>query len=141
MQPQPFIPKLTSILILSSFWFWLQDRKWNYFHISIFIKYLTDEEQISVFTHILSVFSNICDLKLYSPSDFCVQRLSFEDHRPTSFSSTLMEFHVRVLSFSDCLYLLDGRFNQLHTLIVTIGWILPPPSMINNKVSYFMIIR
>jgi hypothetical protein len=104
-------------------------------------KYLTDEEQISVFTHILSAFSNIRCLKLYSPSDSCVQRLSFENHRPTFFSSTLMEFHVCLQSFNDCLYLLDGRFNQLHTLIVTVGGILPPQPMINNKVSYFKRIR
>ncbi|CAF3385449.1 unnamed protein product [Rotaria socialis] len=95
--------------------------------------YWTDEEQISVFTRMLNAFSNIRDLKLYSPSNLCVDRLSFKNHRPTFFSSTLLEFHVHVQSFSDCLYLLDGRFNQLHTLIVTIDWILTSQPMNNNR--------
>jgi hypothetical protein len=104
-------------------------------------KYLMKKEELSIFTHILTVFSNIRYLKLYSPSDFYNHELSFDDHFPTFFSSTLMEFHVSVLSFNDCLYLLDGRFNQLHTLHVTISWFSSSQTMINNKVSHFMRIR
>lgn len=105
-------------------------------------KYLPKEERINVFTHILSVFNNIHYLKLYGPSESCVHQFSFEDRSPTFFSSTLKELHIHVLWFSDCLYLLDGRFNQLQTLIVTIDSIVSQKSTINNnKVSYFMRIR
>ncbi|CAF1263307.1 unnamed protein product [Rotaria sordida] len=96
-------------------------------------KYMTDEERINIFTYILNIFINIRYLKLYTSSQFCIYHLSFENYLPTFFSSTLIELHICVLSFSACLYLLDGRFNQLQTLIVTIDWIVFEKTTINNN--------
>ncbi|UJR23761.1 hypothetical protein I4U23_026738 [Adineta vaga] len=46
-------------------------------------------------------------------------RLYFDDMLIVNFrSSTLLYLNIRVQSFHDCLYILDGRFNQLHTLII-----------------------
>ena len=43
---------------------------------------------------------------------------------PTIFSSTLLELHIKLVKFHDCLYLLDGRFNQLRKFHVDIYRIL-----------------
>ena len=53
-------------------------------------------------------------------SPWAFSALSFEQSSPDFFSCTLLELHVVVDSCSDCLYLLDGRFNQLHTFYVII---------------------
>ncbi|CAF3857448.1 unnamed protein product [Rotaria sordida] len=50
----------------------------------------------------------------------------------TVLSSNLLELHVHVLNFADCLYLLDGRFNQLHTFHVNISYISSNTLTINN---------
>ncbi|CAF4748953.1 unnamed protein product, partial [Rotaria sp. Silwood2] len=38
-----------------------------------------------------------------------------------------------VQNFSQCLYILDGRFNQLHTLYIDLANIHPPDEEIENK--------
>ena len=51
----------------------------------------------------------------------CV-RLSFHDPLILNFrSSTLLYMKIRTQSFVDCLYLLDGRFNQLRSLIIDLA--------------------
>ncbi len=74
---------------------------------------------------------NIC------PSSLWFQYLSFDKSPPTVISSTLLELYVGLNKFSDCLYLLDGRFNQLHTFHVNIEFITSSRSIINSKVQYF----
>ena len=54
--------------------------------------------------------SSIRDEGLY----FCMTR-------PTVISSNLLELHVCLHTFCDCLYLLDGHFNQLRTLYVDVA--------------------
>jgi hypothetical protein len=71
------------------------------------------------------------------PSSIWYQYLSFDISPPTVISSTLLELHVCLTKFSDCLYLLDGRFNQLHTFHVNVEFITSSRSIINNKVRYF----
>ncbi|CAM4801113.1 unnamed protein product [Rotaria magnacalcarata] len=44
-----------------------------------------------------------------------------------------IELHVTVNNFNGCLYLLDGRFNQLHTFHVNVADIQSSPQTINNK--------
>ncbi|CAF1577007.1 unnamed protein product [Rotaria magnacalcarata] len=51
------------------------------------------------------------------------QSLSFGFSSSTFMSSILVELHVNVVYFTDCLYLLDGRFNKIRTLHVNIDWI------------------
>ena len=52
----------------------------------------------------------------------CV-RLNFDDYHLLHLnfrSSTLLYLDIKVQSYDDCLYILDGRFNQLHTLIIDV---------------------
>ncbi|CAF3393366.1 unnamed protein product [Rotaria sp. Silwood2] len=52
---------------------------------------------------------------------------------PIVISSNLLELHVHVVCFTDCLHLLDGRFNQLHTFHVDISFISSDTLTINNE--------
>ncbi|CAF3060492.1 unnamed protein product [Rotaria sp. Silwood2] len=73
----------------------------------------------NIFDKILTVFTRLITFVLYESSDKNCVRLHFDDFQlPKIRSSTLMKFNIRVHTFDDCLYLLDGRFNQLHTLYV-----------------------
>jgi len=55
-------------------------------------------------------------------------------------SSTLRKLNIDVNTFDDCLYLLDGRFDSLSTLIVTIVKISSSLSNIDNTVRIRLII-
>jgi hypothetical protein len=75
-------------------------------------------------THLIfseSSYQNIVELPFYLPMNFS--------------SSTLLVLNVKIDCFDTCLYLVDGRFNQLHTLIVESGNILPRRH-IENQVSF-----
>ncbi|CAF4417297.1 unnamed protein product [Rotaria sp. Silwood2] len=85
-----------------------------------------------MFTQIFNVFTNLRYLS-FDPSSVSLQGLSFYVSPSTIISSTLLELHVDIESFNDCLYLLDDRFNQLHTLYVNILIIIFSPRIINNK--------
>ncbi|CAF3161616.1 unnamed protein product, partial [Rotaria sp. Silwood2] len=82
----------------------------------------TDNVIKRVFIHILTMFNNLKYLNFGQSLRY--DRLSFYLSPPTVISSTLLELYVNLEYFSDCLYLLDGRFNQLHTLYVDIADIL-----------------
>ncbi|CAF3150249.1 unnamed protein product [Rotaria sp. Silwood2] len=90
-----------------------------------------------VCTHIVTMFNNLICLKFHPYSDIYVareERLSFSlSEPPIFFSSSLMELHINVEDFTDCLYLLDGRFKQLHTFYVDVHWFPPPSPVIINK--------
>ncbi|CAF4490261.1 unnamed protein product [Rotaria magnacalcarata] len=70
----------------------------------------------------------------FDPSFNNCHILSFGASPPNVFSCTLSKLNVMIDTYSDCLYLLDGRFNQLHTFYVTIRdfshWV---PATINNE--------
>ncbi|CAF1678839.1 unnamed protein product [Rotaria magnacalcarata] len=78
------------------------------------------------------MFTNLQCLNFYPSSSLC-QQLSFFRSPPTVFPSTLLELHVNLQDFIDCLYLLDGRSNQLHILYVDILFIT---SYINISKSF-----
>ncbi|CAF3690225.1 unnamed protein product [Rotaria sp. Silwood1] len=74
---------------------------------------------VNIYDSILTVFTNLNDFMLYESSYKNRLRLFFHDPPPRSFcSSTLRKLSVRLQCIDDCLYLLDGRFNQLQTLYV-----------------------
>ena len=102
-----------------------------------------DGEQIAtenvhrlLFTHILTTFTNLQYLS-FGSSSFWYQQLSFNVSSPTVISSTLLELHVFLDSFIDCLYLFDGCFNQLRTFYVKMEFITISRLTINNKVNHF----
>ncbi|CAF1132867.1 unnamed protein product [Adineta steineri] len=75
-----------------------------------------------IFMHILNIFSNLEYLN-FCPSSMWYQGLLLNNPSPTINSSTLLELHISLASLTDCLYILDGRFNKLHTLYVDIDFI------------------
>lgn len=88
-----------------------------------------------VFTQILTIFTNLRYLNFAGSLCAC-ERLSFDVTPPTVSSSTLSELHISVQSFNDCLYLLDGHFNQLRSLRVNSSFISSSDLTIHNKVDY-----
>jgi hypothetical protein len=92
--------------------------------------HLSDVNSI-MFANIINIFSNLKFLN-YDPFDCPTQRIEFSSIRQPIFSSTLLELRVNVLSFQDCLYLLDGRFSQLRLLDVKIRMSLSPSSQISQ---------
>ncbi|CAF3818585.1 unnamed protein product [Rotaria sordida] len=84
-----------------------------------------------IFTQILTKFTNLQYLK-FDQSSISFRRLSYVSP-PTIICSTLLELYVSIRNFDDCLYLLDGRFTQLHTLHVNIYIIASSHLTINNK--------
>jgi len=89
-----------------------------------------------LFPYIFHTFPNLRALN-YCPSSTCWQQLSFEESPPTVISSTLLELRVCLGEFKDCLYLVDGRFNQLRILHVKIYAIDPSDLIIDNKVDSY----
>ncbi|CAF0866218.1 unnamed protein product [Adineta steineri] len=64
------------------------------------------------------------------------EQVSLNDllHRQQIFSQTLNELHINVETFNDCIYLLDGRLNKLHTLYIHVSNI-HSDRLINHKVN------
>ncbi|CAF4692516.1 unnamed protein product [Rotaria sp. Silwood1] len=71
-------------------------------------------------THLIfsESYQNVVPLPFYPPINFC--------------SSTLLVLNIKIDCFDTCLYLLDGRFNQLHTLIVESANIWTPEKIENQ---------
>jgi hypothetical protein len=80
------------------------------------------DENTIMFTNLFTMFTNLQYLN-FDSSSIDHQYISFEISPPIFISSTLFELHVSVPSFNDCLYLLDGRFDQLRAFYVNISWI------------------
>ena len=76
---------------------------------------LKKNEKSIIFKYIFRTFPNLEYLK-YGSSSISCPRLSF----PDIISSNLLELHVSLKHFSDCLTICDESFNQLHTLDVNI---------------------
>ncbi|CAF1514089.1 unnamed protein product [Rotaria sordida] len=70
---------------------------------------------------------------LYEPSYQSCARLNFNDSlHPYIRSSTLLKLNISVQCFDDCLCILDGRFNQLYSFSVDLGYIHIPEEMENR---------
>jgi len=100
-------------------------------------KQLTEDTMTAVCVRVFTVFTHLRYFNKYSPEYMYFPRLSFNVELPRFFSSTLTELHINLEDSNDCLYLLDGRFNNLRVLYVNIGFIFPRSVMIGNKVNYF----
>ncbi|CAF1377351.1 unnamed protein product [Rotaria sp. Silwood1] len=93
---------------------------------------LAENDNVHIFKRILTVSSNLQCLN-FGPSLFWYQRLLLRSLTPDVVSPTLLELRVGVQNFIDCLYLVDGRFDQLRTFYVDIYHIFPPQRIIDNK--------
>ncbi len=100
----------------------------------------TSDVMVTVCSHVLIKFRNLACLKFHPYSDIyvnCIERLSFTTREIPFFSPNLLKLHINVKFFSDCLYLLDGRFEQLHTLEVYVHYLIPPSTPIMKQVDDF----
>ncbi|CAF1463531.1 unnamed protein product, partial [Adineta steineri] len=86
----------------------------------------------NIYNCILTVFHCLITLILFESSYINCVRLNL-DCPPISFrSSILRKLNIKVQSFGDCLYLLDGRFDQLHTFIIDLLHIRPSDELKNQ---------
>ncbi|CAF4614652.1 unnamed protein product, partial [Rotaria sp. Silwood2] len=84
-----------------------------------------------IFNLIFAMFTNLQSLN-FGRSSLYDERLFFCMTRPTVFSTNLLELHICLETFYDCLYLLNGHFNQLRTLYVDVGVIFSSNRRVNN---------
>ncbi|CAM4803619.1 unnamed protein product [Rotaria magnacalcarata] len=96
-------------------------------------KKANDEEFFNgiIFERIITIFTNLQYLN-FCPSSIWYSRISLKGFTANLASTTLLELHVTLNNFNGCLYLLDGRFNQLHTLYVYVADIQSSRQTINN---------
>jgi hypothetical protein len=84
---------------------------------------------------IFTVFIKLTHLIFYESSYEDIVRLLFDFPFPCFSSSTLLVLKIKIQTFSQCLWILDGRFNQLQTLNIDLANIYPPLEQIENQVS------
>ncbi|CAF0870461.1 unnamed protein product [Rotaria sordida] len=78
-------------------------------------------EKIYLYEYIFKFFKNLKHLSIFGSSPCCFPPLVLHDFPLTTFSSSILnKLCIRVMTFDDCLALLDGRLKQLTTLIVGI---------------------
>ncbi|CAF3369713.1 unnamed protein product [Rotaria socialis] len=87
-----------------------------------------------LFQRIIKIFTSLQYLN-FCPSSIWYSRVSLKVFTENLASSTLLELHVTVNNFDDCLFLLDGRFNQLHTFYVNVTDMQSSQKTINNMVN------
>jgi hypothetical protein len=90
-----------------------------------------------IFLNILLTFTKVRHLKFYPSAPTGTGYISFGNQLPTFSFSNLLELHINVYCFDDCLFLLDGRFKQLRVLFVTTYYIFLLQSTSIKKVNYF----
>ncbi|CAF3764288.1 unnamed protein product [Rotaria sp. Silwood1] len=88
---------------------------------------------ITIYMYVFTVFTNLHYLNFCSFSNINPHYLSFDRKSPNFFSSTLTELYINLENFEDCLYLLNGHFNQLRIFYVTIRFIDRSFMVINNE--------
>ena len=106
-------------------------------HLNIDIQNEEISKKLSnIFVMILSICIrlinlNFCQLFIYRNSSIDLYNLS----KTSYISSTLTELKINVAFFDDCLYLLDGCFDNLSKLIINVEKLMYIESNINNWVS------
>ena len=120
-----FKTQITALLISIDYDFYIDCNNYDNMQLSV----------LNICNDIFTIFTDLITLVICESSYKNCVRLLFENPPNHSFrSSTLRILNIKLKCFNDCLYLLDGRFNQLHTLIVNFLDINPQDE-IPNQVS------
>jgi hypothetical protein len=82
------------------------------------------------------VFNNLTHLRFYDGSYKNNVRLLIDIPSPSFSSSSLLELNIKVQSIDVCLYILDGRFEQLRTLYIELANICTSSEGIENQVRF-----
>jgi hypothetical protein len=85
--------------------------------------------------NIFHVFKKLSHLIFFESSHRNIVEFPFIDLPMNFSSSTLLVLNVKITNFDTCLSLVDGRFNQLQTLIVEAEGIWSSRNL-DNKVSF-----
>ncbi len=101
-------------------------------------EYFPGDANAIIFNRIFTMFNNLEYLN-FGRSSIGDDRLFFCLTLPTVISTNLLELHVCLRLFYDCLDLLDGHFNQLRTLYVNVGVINLMNRRVNNTVNFYSI--
>ncbi len=87
-----------------------------------------------VYDRIFTLLTNLKHLELDVDDAYFVSRPLLSGFPSTEcFSASVNYLHIKIHNFDDCLYLLDGRLSQLHTLIVKLGYIHDPVNLRVNS--------
>ena len=85
---------------------------------------------------IFNLLKSVTYLDFVIKDSFRYPPLSLDDFPPNAcFSSTIVHLSIKVMDLEDCLSLLDGRLNRLHTFIVEIHHICPSTNDLANTVK------
>ncbi len=104
---------------------------------------LSDGNEPNLFTLILFLCKHLTNLtirQLYAGRSLTDSTFNLTSMRPVSLTLTKMKINVN--TFDDCLYILNGHFECLSTLIIDIYKISDSSSNIDNTVSieYYFIL-
>ncbi|CAF3067977.1 unnamed protein product [Rotaria sp. Silwood2] len=94
---------------------------------------LMEDTKTNIFRNILIIFANLHHLNFDASLNMNIEPMFNWQLSQTCSSSILKELHITVKYFHDCLYLLDGCFNQLETFFVNIDLICNQSSTINDQ--------
>ncbi|CAM4793673.1 unnamed protein product [Rotaria magnacalcarata] len=86
----------------------------------------------NVFNQTFTVSINLTHLIFCDASYKNNTRLLFKNSSPTLSSSSLLVLKIKVQTIDVCLYILDGRFEQLHTLDIELANMFVPSEEIKN---------
>jgi len=105
---------------------------------------LSDGNEPNLFTLILFLCKHLTNLtirQLYAARSLTDSTFKLTSMRPVSLTLTKMKINVN--TFDDCLYILNGHFECLSTLIIDIYKISDSSSNIDNRVSieYYFILH
>ena len=91
---------------------------------------------MNLYLPIFNLLKNVTHLDFVIKDGFRYRPFSLK-HLPSTvcFSSTIVHLSIKVLGLKDCLSLLDGRLNQLHTLIVEMNHISPSTNDLEDTVK------
>ncbi|CAF1221648.1 unnamed protein product [Rotaria sordida] len=87
----------------------------------------------NICNYIFTVFTNLTHLTFYDAAYMNNIRLLFNIPSSSFSSSSLLVLNIKVQTFDMCLYLLDGRFEQLRTLYTELANILSPSEIENQR--------
>jgi hypothetical protein len=81
------------------------------------------------------MMNNLIDLTFYDVSYSDIVRFMTVVPSPKFSSSTLLRLNIKVHNFDDCLWILDGRFNNLQSLYIDLIKICSSSIQIKDQVS------
>ncbi|CAF4659972.1 unnamed protein product [Rotaria socialis] len=86
----------------------------------------------SMFAQISMKFTNLTHFQFDLITD-CIYTLELAGLPSECYSSSIVHLNLKVKTFNDCLWLLNGHLSQLHTLVVHVEHIHNTSNIINNR--------